>query len=187
MESRISPFQGTHDRTRRAAAPVPESCCHSPRRLGVAQHRTINRGEQLSSESRDEGGGEGRWISTGRGRGSQRGAEGEEAAGCAGGERVEAAPRGRGARRSSEQRGVAGGVEDQRAARLVRHGRARFLSSPPFRPPRAPRFYSAGPRVGLTRLPQHASRDKAHVSVMRPGFSLGLVMGLENGLAWAHL
>jgi len=53
--------------------------------------------------------GEVRWISTGRGMGSRRGAEGEKAAGGARGERIE----------------VAGGVEDQRAARLVRHVRNR--------------------------------------------------------------
>jgi hypothetical protein len=69
--------------------------------------------------------GEVRWISTGRGMGSRRGAEGEKAAGGAGGERVEVAPRGCGARRGSEHRSVAGGVEDQRAARLVRHGLTR--------------------------------------------------------------
>ena len=84
----------------------------------------------MKAETRER---EARWISTGRGRGSRRGAEGEEAAGGAGGERVEVAPRGSGARRRREQRGVAGGVENQRAARLVRHGRARLgrlLSSP---------------------------------------------------------
>ena len=69
--------------------------------------------------------GEVRWISTGRGMGSRRGAEGEKAAGGARGERIEVAPRGCGARRGSEHRGVAGGVEDQRAARLVRHVRNR--------------------------------------------------------------
>ena len=96
---------------------------------------------------------EARWISTGRGRGSRRGAEGEEAAGGSGGERVEVAPRGSGARRRREQRGVAGGVENQRAARLVRHGRARTRSPGP--PPflslrRGAELYSAGPHVGLS-------------------------------------
>ena len=100
--------------------------------------------------------GEVRWISTGRGMGSRRGAEGEKAAGGAGGERVEVAPRGCGARRGSEHRSVAGGVEDQRAARLVRHGLTRtslagatFLSS--VCPPRGAVLYSAGP----TRRPRH--------------------------------
>jgi len=54
-----------------------------------------------------------------------RGAEGEKAAGGARGEHIEVAPRGFGARWGSEHRGVAGGVEDQRAARLVRHVRNR--------------------------------------------------------------
>ena len=101
----------------------------------------------MKAETRER---EARWISTGRGRGSRRGAEGEEAAGGAGGERVEVAPRGSGARRRREQRGVAGGVENQRAARLVRHGRARLgrLLSSPLR--RDAALCSAGPHVGLS-------------------------------------
>jgi hypothetical protein len=106
-------------------------------------------GEELSSEAEKV-----RWISTGRGRGGRRGAEGEEAAGGAGGERVEVAPRGSGGGpRRREQRGVAGGVENQRAARLVRHGRARTPSpeSPPFLClRRGTALYSAGPLVGLS-------------------------------------
>ena len=129
---------------------------------------------------------EARWISTGRGRGSRRGAEGEEAAGGSGGERVEVAPRGSGARRRSEQRGVAGGVENQRAARLVRHGRARTRSPgpPPFLspPPRRRALFRGPTRRPLARLPQHASRERAHVSAMRQRFLMGLIMGLENGL-----
>jgi hypothetical protein len=96
-----------------------------------------------------------RWISTGRGMGSRRGAEGEKAAGGAGGERVEVAPRGCGARRGSEHRGVAGGVEDQRAARLVRHGLTctslAGVSFPLFAPFHGAALYSAGP----TRRPRH--------------------------------
>ena len=126
---------------------------------------------------------EARWISTGRGRGSRRGAEGEEAAGGSGGERVEVAPRGSGARRRSEQRGVAGGVENQRAARLVRHGRARLgrLLSSPLR--RGAALCSAGPHVGLSPDFHNTRRGRgAHVSAMRQRFLMGLIMGLENGL-----
>ena len=97
-----------------------------------------------------------RWISTGRGMGSRRGAEGEKAAGGARGERIEVAPRGCGARRGSEHRGVAGGVEDQRAARLVRHVRNHtsftgVASFPLFAP-----LHGADPR-------RHAVRKQAGV------------------------
>lgn len=72
------------------------------------------------------------------------------------------APRGCGTRRGDERRGVAGGVDDQRAARLVRHGRTRTsLAGVAYLPP----LLSVCPlRGATTRL------DRAHVSQGRQDY-----------------
>jgi hypothetical protein len=82
-----------------------------------------------------------------------------------------------GGQRRGQQRGVTGGVEHQRAARLVRHGRARtrFLPFPFSRTPQQRRGLFRGP----TRQSSHASRERGCgcPRVTRAALLLGLVNG----------